>query len=604
MASPRESDFTQAAPYGQACDNCSRSKAKCMRRPPGQPEGPCQRCHHRGRDCVSTSRSRQKQKRSPGVSRTAHLEAKLDSLVSLLQSSHQPALPLPPTLSTPSATTGTPSLSGDGDTNLNTPAEPISAPGLPLPTQPAGWPLDVSEDEAGECLERFCSNLHHFPFITISPSETAATLQRDRPILWQCILAVSTNSLSRRQALGSHLRSLFADKLVVQHERSLDLLLGLLAYMGWSNHQMGAQQLFLCMYCHLLTGLVQDLGLDQPPKRSGEPHPMSCLKPQGLVMRLAFPVACTMEARRAAIATFVITSEIVLFRAFAFHQVIDRLRWTPQMEEHLQVLIAVQEAPSDAILAHMAQLKLIGNETTRSIQAHSLQPSDTLRSLQIFQANSLQLRLDRLRKEAGSLLDADDILRLHTISIELEINDVSLSQMPSDASSAAPDMERLAMLSKCVQCTRAWFDIFFGLDPATYAMFGFSIWAQLSHLIVSLYRLTLLNEPWWDRDMVRRTIDLNQVLDEMLDRMTQVSKEGGDSKEIMFYPVKSIRAIKAAWAPLLAPKPTGEATTSTESADLGGSDVPMSEPMPGLMEDFDGWMDMFTMAWVNGDITA
>lgn len=136
--------------------------------------------------------------------------------------------------------------------------------------------------------------------MAVSPSETPATLRRDRPILWQCIVAVSTKSLSRRQALGLHLRSLFAEKLVVQYERSLDPLLGLLAYMGWANLQMGAQQLFLCMYCHLLTAFVQDLG---------EPHPMSCIKPQGLAMRLSFPVACTIEARRASVAAFVITSE-------------------------------------------------------------------------------------------------------------------------------------------------------------------------------------------------------------------------------------------------------------------------------------------------------
>lgn len=123
MTPPRELlDFTQAAPYGQACDNCSRAKVKCMRRPLGQPEGPCERCHRRGREseCVSPSRPRHRQRRKPGTSRTAHLEAKLDSLVSLLQSSHQSTHPLPTAISpivTPSATTGTPSLSGDGDGN-------------------------------------------------------------------------------------------------------------------------------------------------------------------------------------------------------------------------------------------------------------------------------------------------------------------------------------------------------------------------------------------------------------------------------------------------------------------------------------------------------
>jgi hypothetical protein len=131
-------------------------------------------------------------------------------------------------------------------------------------------------------------------------------------------------------------------------------------------------------------------------------------------------------------------------------------------------------------------------------------------------------------------------------------------------------------------------------------MFGFSIWAQLSHLVVSIYRLTLLNEPWWDKDMVTRTIDLSQVLDEMLNRVGSRSQPAGseedaDNRVAMFYLVKSIRAIKAAWGPLLAPKPTGKATTSTESFDVGGSDGTREttpELVPGLMEDLDGWMEM------------
>lgn len=183
--------------------------------------------------------------------------------------------------------------------------------------------------------------------------------------------------------------------------------------------------------------------------------------------------------------------------------------------------------------------------------------------------------------------------------------------MHSDASSAAPDMERIAMLSRCVQAARAWFDVFFGLEPTTYAMFGFAMWAQLTHLVISIYRLTLLNEPWWDKDMVRRTIDLGQVLDEMLDRAGVRSHSAGfeearDNSEAMFYLVKSIKTIKAAWGPLLAPKPTEKATASTEGFDGGSNGTRATTPelVPGLMDDMDGWMDMLTMAWAHGDMAG
>lgn len=185
--------------------------------------------------------------------------------------------------------------------------------------------------------------------------------------------------------------------------------------------------------------------------------------------------------------------------------------------------------------------------------------------------------------------------------------------MRSDASSVALDMERIAMLSRCVQAARAWFDVFFGLEPATYVMFGFAMWAQLTHLVISLYRLTLLNEPWWDKDMVRGTIDLSQVLDEILVRaggrsQSAGSEEVGDSSEAMFYLVKSVKTIKAAWGPLLAPKPTEKAAASAEGFDMGESDgirATTPEPVPGLIiDDMDGWMDMFTMAWAHGDMAG
>ena len=202
-----------------------------------------------------------------------------------------------------------------------------------------------------------------------------------------------------------------------------------------------------------------------------------------------------------------------------------------------------------------------------------------------------------------------DILRLHTINTELEIHEIGLYQMqPKDTST--PDPERVAMLSTCVQAARTWFDAFFRIDPEAYALFGFAIWAQLSHLVLSVYRLTLLNEPWWDRGLVTRTIDLNQVLDQMLNRMTSASQAAAldgspHDREIAFYPIKSIKAIKAAWGPLLAPKPTGEATADTERFNLDGLDGTnvMADLGAGLpVEDgLESWMDMFTMAWMHGE---
>jgi len=84
------SEFTDASPYGQACMDCSKSKCKCMRRPTG---GSCERCIRRGFDCRRATAGRHKSSKGLG-SRTTQLEAKLDTLVTLLQSSSSANAPL------------------------------------------------------------------------------------------------------------------------------------------------------------------------------------------------------------------------------------------------------------------------------------------------------------------------------------------------------------------------------------------------------------------------------------------------------------------------------------------------------------------------------
>lgn len=161
-------------------------------------------------------------------------------------------------------------------------------------------------------MQRFqATQIRYFPFIYIPPTISAADLRSDRPFLWLCLVAVTTKSPAKQSALGAKIRRIVADKLIVQCERSLDLLLGLLAYMGWANYHLGPTQPFLSMYCLLITGLVQDLGIDRMPRRSDEPqHPMACLKPShGLVLKLASHSIRTMEERRAVIAAYLIISE-------------------------------------------------------------------------------------------------------------------------------------------------------------------------------------------------------------------------------------------------------------------------------------------------------
>lgn len=86
------SGLRKSVPYGQACTNCSKAKCKCISR--GGPSTMCERCQRLGKECIPSVSVRKRAARRPASERTAHLEEKLDDLVSILraQAASNPAV--------------------------------------------------------------------------------------------------------------------------------------------------------------------------------------------------------------------------------------------------------------------------------------------------------------------------------------------------------------------------------------------------------------------------------------------------------------------------------------------------------------------------------
>ena len=196
----------------------------------------------------------------------AKLEEKLDGLVTLLKSTQERSssealppmnfnkLPIPSRQIAPPTTTSQspcegipeqgwihleitnstassqPSQTPDGYvlTPDNSPAA-FCCPGPPLPES-----LDFTFDEANILLDEWRDHMApFFPFIIVPPSLSAKDLQRDRPYLLKSILAVASRDCIQQLALGKWLVRQLAERVAVNGERNLDLLLGLLTYTGW-----------------------------------------------------------------------------------------------------------------------------------------------------------------------------------------------------------------------------------------------------------------------------------------------------------------------------------------------------------------------------------
>jgi hypothetical protein len=198
---------------------------------------------------AATTRRRNIKKRAP--SKITRMEEKLDGLVSLIRAGVQagsvvtsPAL----TGGTSDGTyhSGTPTRSPSENNSVSSKSDGYTHSTLtPLTSESTGtlhnlmhsthheaWDFTVSE--AAECLRSFQTfKLKYFPCVYIPLDTTTQQLQQERPLLWLCIMRLGSKSASRQQLIAKKIRQLIAEAMVIESEKSIDLLLGLLVYVGW-----------------------------------------------------------------------------------------------------------------------------------------------------------------------------------------------------------------------------------------------------------------------------------------------------------------------------------------------------------------------------------
>lgn len=190
------------------------------------------RCERMKKDCQPSPPVRKRTTAKKVTrSRTSKLEQKLDGLVQLLESAAKPA-----TAASRMITDDLQAISISSDL-AETPG--ITDPGLSesassnvqLTGQPARG-LDALDAEL--YLHNFRTEFaKHTPFVVIPASITAQQLRKDRPILWQCIMAIASNKVEQQIRFSKELRTTFGVEMFVEARKSMDLLLAVLVYATW-----------------------------------------------------------------------------------------------------------------------------------------------------------------------------------------------------------------------------------------------------------------------------------------------------------------------------------------------------------------------------------
>jgi hypothetical protein len=316
------------AGYGRSCTNCSRAKCKCILR---TADGPCERCHRLGKDCRPIEASRKRIVKKASSSQTAQLEQKLDDLVSILRASNHPSLagvlpqdhtsPYSPgqtiaglpsrldslaTAATASSSDNAyvPNLNHHPSLNANVHRPSVAGDASINPALGAVRP-EPTPAEAENYLDKFRAWLRNFPFMHLTPELSASDLRRERPFLWLCIMNITSMSIPQMQLIKERVRMELAQKVFVDHEPSMDLLLGLMVCLTWSTmNSFPGSKPFLILFTQTATSVVYELGLSRSPLE--EQYFAACFK--GSNAKAPPPRSRTAEERRVLLALWYLTS--------------------------------------------------------------------------------------------------------------------------------------------------------------------------------------------------------------------------------------------------------------------------------------------------------
>ncbi|KAI1865549.1 uncharacterized protein JN550_008306 [Neoarthrinium moseri] len=386
----------------RACEACRGLKVRCEP-DPNNPDGPCKRCAKAGRNCLVTQPTRKRQKKTD--SRVAELEKKIDALTASLHASRggpAPSHPSPaeqnaynhvqqqlahaardwnrtPTRDPPAQYAPEPDkqhvfvppmvMAGQKrkatETRESSSEDTKSHPPPAQANRSQEYATDMIDrglmtiQQANEFFARYTDHMAgHLPAVVFPPGTTASEIRKTKPILFLAVMAAASSEVPNIQRqLVKELVQLFADKIVVAGEKSLELVQALQVGVIWYHPPEHFEELKFYQFVHMGAVMAIDIGLGRK-RNSAKQRMIPYTWKDHPLRKNPLPDPTTLEARRAWLSSYFLASNV----AMALHRP-NLVRWTSFMTECMDILESSPEAAeTDKYLCHLVWTHRLAEE--------------------------------------------------------------------------------------------------------------------------------------------------------------------------------------------------------------------------------------------------
>jgi hypothetical protein len=120
----------------------------------------------------------------------------------------------------------------------------------------------VTASRAKTLLERYQALSYFTPYVQLPPEWTVESMLRSRPVLSLAIMVVMSHGHDSQRHLDTKLRQTLSQRILAQRQANLDILQGLLVYLGWFPMHLNPRRSGLFQFTQMMSTMVKDMRLD------------------------------------------------------------------------------------------------------------------------------------------------------------------------------------------------------------------------------------------------------------------------------------------------------------------------------------------------------
>ncbi|KAF7186831.1 Transcription factor himD [Pseudocercospora fuligena] len=467
-------------PRNSACMGCAQLKMKCIQ----TPNGKCERCNRMDRECVPAVPKPRKRRTQSNVGESEGIP-----LLEFAGPSASPAGP-PPKFDPPESQQPTYQAERGALLARHDLSHTDSRSFTALFTRGLG---NVSANEellrgvdynfVASSFTIFRQLVPYFPFVEILPGADVIAMVTSRPVLTLAVCTVASAAAPEVQGrLAQAFRYTLSSKVILGSERSIDVLTGLMVFLGFHHQYMSQHHVY--QQLSLLAGMAADLGLyklwPEPPD-----------------------LASALERNRAFVGCYYLCGCV---SATGFDKP-SPLRWTSNLRRCAEMVANSGSLPSDRGLVALLELAHAIDDTEDSLREISEQQRPIPVAFVDFQIKAASQRLKALKREhqslSGSLVFTAATIHIHQRRIRV---------------GEAPDH---GTLIQCACAIKEYVDDVLARPPVTIHRFSIVDWSSLLEILILMARVSkpLPTATGWESGAITEMLKPGAFLDSLVSHM-------------------------------------------------------------------------------------